>query len=218
MKLEKYQCLSCDHEFQHRQGAHRVGDKVGGPPEGCPKCGHKYLKWLRWYAVHTQPRTEGAVMANLSRLGYEVFCPRYRATVRHARRISEALRPFFPRYVFVGLTEGQGFYTINTLPGVSTVVYGDAGPLQICDGDMELLRSRANEDGLMDAPKQPKTERERMKRGREIRIVEGVFTGYPAIVELDKGHEITVLIEWFKRRVKASFQPEALSPELRSLS
>lgn len=40
----------------------------------------------RWYVAQTQPRAESRAIAHLERQGYQVFCPRYRKTVRHTAR------------------------------------------------------------------------------------------------------------------------------------
>ena len=208
MKTETFRCLSCDHQFKHIPG--------NGPPIGCPRCGHKYLHWVSWFAVHTQPKMEGAVRDALNRMGYETLYLHYRRTVKHARKVKEVLRPYFPRYVFVGVAPGQGFYDINTCPGASTVVYSGDKPLEIPESDITLLRQEANEHGLVGGDPDAVPERERMKPGEVVNITYGPMTGLSGVVELDKGGEVALLIEMFKQRVRAHFKPEALSPAVRS--
>lgn len=56
-----------------------------------------------WYVVHTQPRAEGQAVRHLEMQGYRVFCPRYRRTIRHARKTKSVFAPLFPSYLFVHL-------------------------------------------------------------------------------------------------------------------
>jgi rubrerythrin len=56
MSLARYQCLSCDLEWQQPLGC-SVGWTPEGlfiqpdaPPTGCPSCGHPYMKWLNYGA------------------------------------------------------------------------------------------------------------------------------------------------------------------------
>ena len=53
----------------------------------------------RWYVAQTQPRAEGRAIAHLERQGYQVFCPRFHKTVRHARKARQVLAPLFPNYL-----------------------------------------------------------------------------------------------------------------------
>ncbi len=56
MSLAVYQCLSCDLEWQQPLGPSIgwTGDGLfiqpDAPPNGCPGCGHLYMKWLNYEA------------------------------------------------------------------------------------------------------------------------------------------------------------------------
>src|SRR5687768_12928093 len=57
----------------------------------------------RWYVVFTQPNREFHAQMQLAAQGFRSFVPRYRKTVRHARKLKTVSAPFFPRYLFVAL-------------------------------------------------------------------------------------------------------------------
>ena len=66
----------------------------------------------RWSAVHTLPFAE----AQLHRQGFRTFQSKRCKTVRHARRLSTAEAPFFPRYLFVALDLGVIGGAASTVP------------------------------------------------------------------------------------------------------
>ena len=58
---------------------------------------------ITWFVAHTQPLKEIVAQQHLLNQGYEVYMPRFKKIVRHARKIEEKLVPLFPRYIFVGM-------------------------------------------------------------------------------------------------------------------
>ncbi|RME87750.1 MAG: transcriptional activator RfaH, partial [Zetaproteobacteria bacterium] len=54
-----------------------------------------------WYAVRTKPRREFEAESNLEAQGFRVWLPKTTRVVRHARRVTEKIVPFFPGYLFV---------------------------------------------------------------------------------------------------------------------
>jgi transcriptional antiterminator RfaH len=54
-----------------------------------------------WFVLSTHPHREAWALENLSRQQFNVYCPMIVKRVRHARRTYDALRPFFPGYIFV---------------------------------------------------------------------------------------------------------------------
>ena len=55
----------------------------------------------RWFAVQTQPHAEDRARLQLANQKFRAFLPKRECTIRHARRMMSAVRPFFPRYLFV---------------------------------------------------------------------------------------------------------------------
>ena len=72
-----------------------------------------------WYVVNTQPRAESRAKHHLELQGFGVFCPRYRKTVRHARKTKSAFAPLFPNYLFVCLDLSAISGVASTAPAAS---------------------------------------------------------------------------------------------------
>lgn len=72
----------------------------------------------QWYAIHTKARQEVIAALNYERQGYQVYLPQIRKIVRHSRRTTEKLAPFFPGYLFLHLTpEERNWTTIASTRG-----------------------------------------------------------------------------------------------------
>lgn len=165
----------------------------------------------RWYVVHSAPRAEWMVHRGLRRLGYDTLYLHYPGTVKHANRVIGVIKPLFPRYLFVGLREGQGLYDVNELSGVSTVLYGADGPYEVEQAVIEELRARGDDDGQVAGYERSRKRRlPELLEGQCVRIVDGPFRGYNAVVVLDSGTMIRLNVEVFRRLIEADVPPEAV--------
>src|SRR5262249_56053552 len=63
----------------------------------------------KWYVVYANIKCEFRAEKGLRAKGYDVFLPRARRWVRHARKKTERVVPLLPRYVFSG-------FDINLIP------------------------------------------------------------------------------------------------------
>ena len=170
-----------------------------------------------WHAVMTKPRKEGLANDLLQYQGYETLYLHYPDTVKHARRTRKVLKPYFPRYVFAGMSNGLTVHGINRTIGVSTVVYLGDDPLEIPGPVMEELQRRGDQRGMVHVwPKETAERRKRFRKGAEVRITGGPLEGLFAIVSLDKGHQVSVWVQMFGGKVEAQMEPTVLrgvSPE-----
>ena len=74
----------------------------------------------RWYVIYTHTNGEEKALMNLKHQGFYAYVPRYRKTIRHARKVKTVLRPMFPRYMFVELDlELDQWRAINGTFGVA---------------------------------------------------------------------------------------------------
>ncbi len=169
-----------------------------------------------WYAVHTNARKEGLANKLLKHQGFETLYLHYSGVVKHARKVRKVEKPYFPRYIFAGVSNGLSVYNINKTIGVSTVVYLGDNPLEIPGSVIEELQARGNKIGLVQfMPVESIEQRGRYRQGQRVAILEGPLAGFLATVSLDTGQQVTVWLEMFKGQVKAAFKPEALSPARR---
>lgn len=162
---------------------------------------------LRWFAVHTNARAEWMAHQELRRQGFDTLYLHYNATVSHANRKIGVIRPYFPRYLFVGLEPGQSIGRVNKTHGVSTVVYFGEEALAVPQQVVDDLRARGDANGTVEVP-----ERMRMTPGTGVRLLAGPFAGFVATVALDRGKSVMVWLRGFDRTLSAAFGPEDVEP------
>ena len=94
----------------------------------------------RWFVARAHPNRENSAQFNLDRLGFRNFAPRIRSTVRHARRVQDALRPLFPCYVFVVIDLSKHRWrSVNGTFGVASLIMGAEQPKPVPPGVVEGL-------------------------------------------------------------------------------
>lgn len=162
---------------------------------------------MRWYAVHTKPASEATALHNLACQGYATYLPCTRRWVRHARRRALALRPLFPRYLFVGIEERERPWrpVLSTI-GVADVVRAGDAPLPVAAELIDSLRER-EEAGEFDESKGAA----RAKLGDPVKVSEGPFADLVGrVLRADAGERIVILFEFLGRTVSATFSASAL--------
>ena len=158
-----------------------------------------------WYAVHTHPHAETKALANLARQGYQAYLPRYRVWVSHARRRQLALRPLFPRYLFVAVGgPAMGWLPILSTIGVSGVVRAGSRPAPVPGEVIDAIRARERE-GALDALSAVQA----LQPGEMIRVTAGAFEDMVGrLVELRDADRVVVLLELLGRTVRAQLAAE----------
>jgi transcriptional antiterminator RfaH len=161
----------------------------------------------RWYVVHTQPACEERAAMHLATQGYRVFCPRFRKTVRHARKCTSKLAALFPGYLFVMLDPSHDRWrAINGTRGVIRLLtLGDA-PQPTPAGVVEDLQAQTDDHGaLVLAPA--------LSVGQRVRIAEGPLADLVGTLQrLDGADRVRVLLDLLGRSVPASLQGGMLDP------
>ncbi len=161
----------------------------------------------RWYVVQTQPRSELRAVRHLESQDYRVFCPRFRKTVRHARKTKRVLVALFPHYLFVSLDiSREQWRSINGTRGVARLLTQDGTPLPVPHGIINGLRARTRADGTFDwAPS--------FKVGDAVRFVDGPFAELLGTIEyLDAAGRVRVLLDLLGRSVSVALHTELLLP------
>jgi transcriptional antiterminator RfaH len=157
---------------------------------------------IRWYAVHTRPHAETKALENLLRQGYQAYLPRYRAEIRHARRLQTVLRPLFPRYLFAGIDrDAMRWRPILSTVGVSDLVRSGDEPLPVPPEIVDVLRAQEGA-GAFDALARPTP-----RLGELVRISGGAFEDMVGrLVELRDQDRVVVLLDLLGRKVRAQIQ------------
>ena len=170
---------------------------------------------LKYYVVHTNAGAEMTAERSLRQAGYDTFYPHYPGTATLGRKTIGVIRPYFPRYLFIGVEEGQGLYAANKAIGVSIVLHSADGPFEVAKSVVDEIKARCGQSGLINAPviKQGHgRELSRLHRGTSVVITGGPLKGMPGTVEEDDGksREIKVSVTLFGKAMPAS----VLSTEL----
>ncbi|MFN8246749.1 MAG: UpxY family transcription antiterminator [Ferruginibacter sp.] len=92
-----------------------------------------------WYILYTKPGQEKKVSTQLSKKGYESFCPLNYPCSNTADRKRFNGEPLFPRFVFVYLAESQ-ILTIRNFTGVIQLVHWLSKPAIIKDDEIRVIR------------------------------------------------------------------------------
>lgn len=144
-----------------------------------------------WHVAETRPRAEVVAQANLERQGFASFCPRFRKTRRHARRVDNLLAPVFPGYIFVAFDPRHDHWSpINGTTGVRRLVGSVAGaPYSMPEGVMSALFARC--EGSVIQQMVPS-----LSLGQQVRLSTGPFaTALATIERLDDNGRVRVLLD-----------------------
>lgn len=151
----------------------------------------------RWFAVQTQPRAEDRARLQLANQKFRAFLPKRECTVRHARRMMNVVRPFFPRYLFVvlDLTRDQ-WRCVNSTFGVASLVMCGNDPCPVPTGVVEAMVASADRCGVLQLG-------HKFKIGESVRLAAGPFAEQLAVIDrLDDSGRIRVLLHLLGRQVR----------------
>jgi transcriptional antiterminator RfaH len=160
-----------------------------------------------WYAVHTHAGAEMKALAHLKRQNYQVYLPLLHRKVRHARKIEQVLRPFFPRYLFVSLDlRTHGWRSIRSTGGVTDVVcFGDQ-PAPLPRGVVEGLKSHEDSNGCISFAR-----KSCVTAGDTVVVLDGPFSRLAGLCEaVSESERVTVLLDLLGRRVRVSLEADAV--------
>lgn len=129
----------------------------------------------RWYVVHTQARAETRAVWHLENQGFKCFLPRIRMVRRHARKVTPAIVPLFPRYLFVRFEADIAWRAINGTRGVIRLLTNGKFPLPVPFGVIEALLDKCDPQSIV-----PLVAMGVFTRGLKVRIKSGAFSGQTA--------------------------------------
>jgi transcriptional antiterminator RfaH len=163
---------------------------------------------ITWCVAHTQPLKELVAQQHLLDQGYAVYMPRFKKTVRHARKVEEKLVPLFPRYIFVGMDlDVAGWRSVTGTRGVSHLLMSnDLNPAKVPTRIIDDLRAGEIGDGIV-----PVASLVNFVKGEKVRIVEGVFADQMAIFEsMDDKSRVQLLLTFMGREMKMTLPTYAV--------
>jgi len=159
-----------------------------------------------WIAVNTHPNREQSAECNLRHQGYAVYMPVVKKQIRHARRVSEVLRPLFPGYLFVRLDDTQARWRpILSTIGVRSVVCTRDVPCILPAPFIDDLRAREKDGVIARSASAPQI-------GETVRVGRGAFDGLAGkIVDLSENDRLVVLMDFLNRPVRVKISSDLLS-------
>jgi len=182
-------------------------DDAARAPERAPDLPMSFQPGKRWYVVYTNIKCEFRAEKGLLAKGYDVFLPRAKRWIRHARRKKEQVVPLLPRYLFVGFDINlMAWYEIRNTDGVEGVLSNNSIPVAVPAAAIEDLRAM-QEIGVFDET----TEVLRLKEGDQVRMVKGPFAGHLCTLKSARGKKrVEVILSLFGRENVLSLPLSAL--------
>jgi len=160
---------------------------------------------IRWYVAYTQPGKENLAAGQLAAQGFKTYLPKYRKTVRHARKVTDIKAPLFPRYIFVAFDlDLSRWRAINGTRGISYLLTMGEKPSAVPTGVVEEIKSRETQDQLIELePNVP------YDPGDSLEITSGALTRQVGnFIRVDTNQRIVMLLELLGRELEVRLQPE----------
>ena len=161
----------------------------------------------RWYVVYAQPNREFRAQIQLAAQGFHTFLPRYRKTVRHARKLMTVSAPFFQRYLFVALDLSRDQWrSVNGTFGVTSLVTDGTFPRPVPHGVVESLFDASDSDGFLNLG-------DALNLGERVRLLTGPFADLIGeLVRFDGSRRVRVLLQLLGGVVATSIDRGDLVP------
>ena len=136
-----------------------------------------------WYLIVTKPQSEFKAQENLLRQGYETYLPLVQTSYRRNEKNINRTGIFFPRYLFISLDkESDNWSPIRSTFGVAGMVRFGGMPAAVPESLIENLKNNENEFGLQSF------EKNELKQGDKIDIIDGPFEGHKAVYQKNEKH------------------------------
>jgi transcription antitermination factor NusG len=144
----------------------------------------------RWFVAQTLYHREKLASLHLAAQNFRVFLPQFCKTVRHARKLREAIAPVFPGYIFIALDlERDRWRSINGTIGVAHVLCAEGRPIPVPTGVVETFICCLDDAGLV------RFDRD-LSPGQSVSVMAGPFARTKGVLErLDGKGRVRVLLE-----------------------
>ncbi|MCI5073637.1 transcription termination/antitermination NusG family protein [Oricola sp.] len=145
----------------------------------------------RWYVVATRPAREALAAQQLENQSFEVFLPKRKATIRHARKLITKTAPLFPGYVFVRMcVDTVRWQSINGTMGVKFILMQDERPIALPKGFVESLQGFSDAEGFVSYAPQ-------LKVGDTVTLMSGPFAKQVGeLISMDDRGRVEVLMRF----------------------
>lgn len=169
-----------------------------------------------WLVVAADFARERLAREHLEEAGFKVLWPHYLAESTHARKVTTALRSYFPPILFVAIDHPSDDHrdhedTIGAIKNtrrVDAVYWKLDNPHYLSPGWLrkKLKPKLLNAEGLVEPP-EAQIGRARYNHGDIVQVNGGPFAGFLAMVVADYGKSIDVEHELFGRPSRHTYDP-----------
>jgi transcriptional antiterminator RfaH len=142
-----------------------------------------------WYVVHTKPREELRAQKNLNAWSVETFFPmvKERRAKGYANKLSQTIKPLFPRYIFARFNANQMLHKVSFTRGVHSLVQFGGVPLPVDEEILNLISARVGADGFV-------AMEDELKSGDRVTISDGPFKDFEGVFERQMKQSDRVMI------------------------
>ena len=171
-----------------------------------------YVDKSTWYCVHTHPRKEQLAEQCLLAQGYEVFAPVIE--VKKPRR-ALAIRPLFPRYLFVNVDQNQLWSPIQNTRGVSYILSWHVVENEDTEDEVEYnapapIPAKIIEKLRRTIWQDVKETFARIHEQTRVKVVAGAWWGHQALCTWTDGERAKLLMSLFGRQFEIEFSVDHL--------
>lgn len=150
-----------------------------------------------WYVLSVQPRKECYVQQQLLAHGYQFAYPRYRKSIRHARRTRMVSRPLFPGYMFIRLDlDSDNWRLAHRVPGSIGLVKFANRPSPLPAEFVAKFIHNLDDDGTIQLNPS-------LKLGDRVQAIGGPFDRCMGeVVNMTDNERVKVLMSALNRKVE----------------
>ena len=157
---------------------------------------------MPWIVAVTKPNHQAVAEVNLSRQGYEPYCPRCLETIG-AKKVK---KPLFGPYIFVHYA--NRWLSLRGTRGIRHVLMNMDGPQLLRDAEIDKLRSM-EQDGLVTLP--TSSPDPTFTPGEAVRATDGNLVGFHLIYDgMSVRDRCFVLTEMLGRKVRVQVNQASL--------
>ncbi len=130
---------------------------------------------INWYVIQTKPKKEEESTSYLSTKGVEIFNPLMETFSLRNGRMSKALKPLFPGYIFGKFDLEKSYPLVRWARGVNKILGFGGYPSPISEEVIQIIKGRLDAQGNIRIKHQFKTnDLIRVKSG-PLRDLLGIF-------------------------------------------
>ncbi len=153
---------------------------------------------MTWLVVYSKATQEDKAETNLKNQSFETYLPKFRKEVITLNKIKELIKPLFPRYLFVKITQNS----IQKNIGLIRSTYGVSELLKIGEDPLEIKEEIIDSIRLMEKKHFQQLDHA-FKKGDKVSIKEGPYKNIEAIFLIDNGEKrATILFDLIGKPTK----------------